>query len=220
MVVAQPSRLNQQSYVLNEAVLKVGDGSELTRNLDVVQSILLFLDQHIAHQSSILDLCVGTGICTTPLGQYYSVIAVEKDPVYRQPFDRYLWNVGLASRIKVIPGDIECHDTVLEHELVKSRRFDAAIVNPPFGLIPESLEIAKAVNPDVILGVLPLDVIEEAQSGESNRRDEPSVVEKDRRFIAKLREVWQLIAIEPFLRPDGTAQTGAFVFKRSRLTRR
>jgi hypothetical protein len=82
--IVSPEILKYQSYVLDGA--EGPDYSELTRSLDVVENIIVFLDEHIEPSSSVLELCAGTGICTTPLAHRYSVVAIDNNEQYLSSF--------------------------------------------------------------------------------------------------------------------------------------
>ena len=218
--VVSPEILTYHSYVLGDTEMP-GEG-ELTRNLDVVENIIVFLNENIGPASSVLELCAGTGICTIPLSQYYSVVAIDNNERYCSLFSRYLKeqsHVGDdgAQQVELFQADVRQRESVLVR--LGDRTFAAVILNPPFDaidIIRASFEVATAVTPDIIVGVLPLDVIEEAVGSYSWRSaEQPGLVEKDRQFIAELRVHWELIALEPTIRLDGTAQVGTFVFKRA-----
>jgi hypothetical protein len=218
--VVSPEILTYHSYVLGDT--EMPGEAELTRNLDVVENIIVLLNENIGPASSVLELCAGTGICTIPLSQYYSVVAIDNNERYCSLFSRYLkeqFHVGDdgAQQVELFQADVRQRESVLVR--LGDRTFAAVILNPPFDavdIIRASFEVATAVTPDIIVGVLPLDVIEEAVGSYSWRSvEQPGLVEKDRQFIAELRIHWELIALEPTIRLDGTAQVGTFVFKRA-----
>jgi hypothetical protein len=224
-----PEILAYHSYVLG-GVQMLGE-DELTRNLDVVENIILFLNENIEPASWVLELRAGTGICTTPLAQYYAVVAIDNNKQYCSLFERYLEDqsksgAGTVQRVVVIPADIrDRHNLVArvntEAARVNGHAFAAVVLNPPFDtadIIRQSFEVAMTLTPtpEILVAVLPLDVIEEAGFSYSWRiAEQPRLVEQDRRFISALRVDWKLIAVEPTIRSDGSAQVGTFLFKKS-----
>ena len=95
-------------------------------------------------------------------------------------------------------------------------------MNPDFAVIRDSLEIAQGLNPAAIIAVIPLDVIDEAHGegsssyrlNESAKQSTREIACEDRKFMRSFRQNWRLMAVEPILRWDGTAQTATFLFQR------
>ena len=208
-----PGLLQYHAHVLGDAFINPG----LTRTVAAVEAIMYFLQSQVGLENggNLLELCAGTGILTTPLGAYFDVVAIEKQKEFVTPYKRYLARVGLEERIRVLQGDVTQTEWVLDN--LASRDFKAMLMNGPWKLTRHCLEIAKRLSPSVVIAVLPLDVIEETDKSRSYRFPEgEETIDENRQCIASFRDDsgWDLLAVEPALRHDGTAQIGTLLFAR------
>jgi len=216
---ALPGIVQFQTLVCRDPcyILRAG----FTRNAEPIEIILYFLDMTLglSERCNVLELCAGTGILTVPLARYHNVVAIEKKPKYVDWLDRYLKDHGFDKYVEVFSGDLQQGEDIIGS--LRSPRFDTVLMNPPWNLITEAFAIARGVDPQVILAVMPLDVLQEVEVENSYRCKDVEDIRENRRVVDDMRrgEDWRLVAVEPILREDGTAQIGVFLFRRS-LTNR
>ncbi len=194
-----------------------------TRNTSQIETILAFLADQVGlslrGNKWALDLCAGIGAITTPLARYFKVLAVELKQEYIDLFQAYLDDTKvnatheICRRIRLLHGDIRKPKTVESKIRDIQPHFEAVVTNPHFDFIPQALDISEKVATRAIVAVMPLDVLEETAGVYTYRSEgHEETVEKDRAYLLAFRQRWDLIALHPFLRHDGTAQTGAFLF--------
>ncbi len=206
--------INFQILVTGKPDLPFG----FTRSLEIIKNILYYLHKYNIiynkNNNGLVELCFGTGIITIPMIEYVNVVAIEKNLNYLSQLRQYILSNEFKNKIQLHYGDISNTIQILDILKKSKVNYEVIVINPPWNLICDSLDLLIELEPKFAILILPLDILLEANAMNSNRRLELETIEKNRTKHIILQRIMALVEIIPTLRIDGSSQTGTFFYRR------